>query len=439
MRAYEFLYEKSLKPEELSKRDNLQRFISKIKSGDKFELVSGGTVVLDNNPKIITDLGLSTPKWPVHPQHPNWIAFPVASDDTDVSNDDETDKFDPTAKEWILLSKLQKTNDFAGGGQESETIPIKPSNLIPDENYRDANEVATMIINGMKQPGIPKSLANPIIQAVNIAQSNNINQPIKDGGEHLGIIQKYAGEYLGPLALIADNITDSDVTAALKAHNQTSFTGSKIMFPTSTTQTLIDSIVQFPNGIKMKISSKQKTGGGAASALSGLKITPEIEKAYPSGTHIIKTLIEKSAILGPLILAVELGIIKEEDKVIMETGKSLEVSQLSSRLKEILSNQASTTQSSGYRVFFHLMMGITNQLSVIVNSGKEFGKAVLAALNNNSYIQLLTNGQLWGAKDLKLSYSTKFPIVYKGEIVLWTQKNYYATGIKGKANFKLVG
>ena len=211
------------------------------------------------------------------------------------------------------------------------------------------------------------------------------------------------------------------------------------MFPTSTTQTLIDSIVQFPNGIEMKISSKQKTGGGAASALSGLKITPEIEKAYPSGTHIIKTLIEKSAILGPLILAVELGIIKEEDKVIMETGKSLEVSQLSSRLKEILSNQASTTQSSGYRVFFHLMMGITNQLSVIVNSGKEFGKAVLAALNNNSYIQLLTNGQLWGAKDLKLSYSTKFPIVYKGEIVLWTQKNYYATGIKGKANFKLVG
>ena len=171
MRAYEFLYEKSLKPEELSKRDNLQRFISKIKSGDKFELVSGDTVVLDNNPKIITDLGLSTPKWPVHPQHPNWIAFPVASDDTDVSNDDETDKFDPTAKEWILLSKLQKTNDFAGGGQESETIPIKPSNLIPDENYRDANEVATMIINGMKQPGIPKSLANPIIQAVNIAQS----------------------------------------------------------------------------------------------------------------------------------------------------------------------------------------------------------------------------------------------------------------------------
>ena len=123
----------------------------------------------------------------------------------------------------------------------------------------------------------------------------------------------------------------------------------------------------------------------------------------------------------------------------METGKSLEVSQLSSRLKEILSNQASTTQSSGYRVFFHLMMGITNQLSAIVNSGKEFGKAVLAALNNNSYIQLLTNGQLWGTKDLKLSYSTKFPIVYKGEIVLWTQKNYYATGIKGKANFKLVG
>jgi hypothetical protein len=404
-------------------------------------LVSGGTVVLDNNPKIMADLSLPTPKWPIHPQYPNsnWIAFPVASDDTDVSNDDETDKFDPKAKEWILLSKLQKTNDFAGGGQESETIPIKPSNLIPDENYRDSNTVATMIINGMKQPGIPKSLANPIIQAVNIAQSNNINQSIKDGGEHLGIIQKYAGEYLGPLALISDNIKDSDVIAALEAHDQKSFNGSKIMFPSSTTQTLIDSVVQFPNGVEMKISSKQKTGGGAASALSGLEITPEIEKAYSHGTHIIKTLVEKSAILGPLILAVEFGIIKEEDKVIMETGKSLEVSQLSSRLKEILSNQASTTQSSGYRVFFHLMMGITNQLSAIVNSKKEFGKAVLAALNNNSYIQLLTNGQLSGTNDLKLSYSTKFPIVYKGRIVLWTQKNYYATGIKGKANFKLVG
>ena len=467
MRAYEFLYEKALVPNELGKRENLRQFFVNIEKGEQFELVSGGTVVLDKEfltPERIKDMEVNKifprhPKgghgWPIVPKSGVKPMTPISTVNTDVSNDDETDdnEKDFSSSEWIRLSDLQKTQEYQGPKGVEETTPIKPSDLIPDENYHTATELKNILLKNLRkldQKTYP--VAGVIIQAI-----KQPNTPIKNAWNYKDIIQKYAGEYLGALALITGNITDTGATAALKAFDETTFNGSLVKFPRSTTQKLIDSYIQMPLDSEVKISSKQKSGCGAASALSGLLdvdengipfVPNDVAEDYPDGAWIIKTLAKYSQIEGPLIVSVKLGIITEDDKDIIlnntttlrkATAKS-QINFLSNNLLKIINEQRATSEGThpNYRVLFHLMMAITILMTNNVNSTTpQFGKALLAMLNKNSYMQILTDSQQSGANDLTLSYSTKFPAVFTIPPKLWTQKMYYATGFNGKAGFRI--
>ena len=76
-----------------------------------------------------------------------------------------------------------------------------------------------------------------------------------------------------------------------------------------------------------------------------------------------------------------------------------------------------------------------NQVIPVVNAMEDFKLAMLEVLNNNQYVQLVTKGQQQG-DDVSLSYFTKFPAVYAGSAQL-VNKNYFATGQKGRIGFKL--
>jgi hypothetical protein len=74
-------------------------------------------------------------------------------------------------------------------------------------------------------------------------------------------------------------------------------------------------------------------------------------------------------------------------------------------------------------------------LIVAVNKDQEFADAMMAALNNNNYLQMLTNvGKRGNA--ITCDYYGKFPAVFKGKPVL-SNKVYYATGQNGRIGFKL--
>jgi hypothetical protein len=60
---------------------------------------------------------------------------------------------------------------------------------------------------------------------------------------------------------------------------------------------------------------------------------------------------------------------------------------------------------------------------------------MLATLNNNQYVQLVTQGKQTNDA-VKLSYFTKFPAVFAGDSQL-VNKTYFATGQKGRIGFKL--
>ena len=88
-----------------------------------------------------------------------------------------------------------------------------------------------------------------------------------------------------------------------------------------------------------------------------------------------------------------------------------------------------------YRVYFHALAAIVNQMVIAVNDDEEFGDAMKAALNNNNFLQLLTDVKIRG-KDLVLDYTGKYPAVFEGKPVL-RNKAYFATGQKGRIGFKM--
>ncbi len=271
-------------------------------------------------------------------------------------------------------------------------------------------------------------------------------QDIPGAGKYFNVLQKYAGEYLGPIALtstVGGASVGGDTGKLFAAFEVNNFLGAKIMFPQNVSQELIDSYIQLADGRQVQISSKISTSGGAASSLSGVykQMTPDIEAKYPTGSFIIKTLATESAINGPLKVARNLQLINQQDIVALNdlNKRSQSIRDLGTeRLQRLTTDQgvqSGTLQRQDYRVFWHAMTAIVNQMVPIVNSMDEFKSAMLAVLNNNQYVQLVTQGKQTNDA-VTLSYFTKFPAVFAGDSQL-VNKTYFATGQKGRIGFKL--
>lgn len=333
-----------------------------------------------------------------------------------------------------------------GKGAKEESMPIKPSDLVTDENYRSTDQLANDVMSGINNQlsgSEHESLITTMDSAVKQARSGQ-SQYIEGANEYTGVLQKYGGEYLGPLALIDATASVSGNTAEMLTHfNLTTLAGSKIMFPQDTAMELIDSVIQTPDGQNIQISSKISKSGGAASSLSGVakQLTDEHRSKYPQGTKIIDLLATESAVNGPLKVARMFGLIDQNDVQALSNleRSSQNIADLQSdRLRTLTQNQGvqkGTLERPEYRVFFHALTAIMNQVIPAVNGNEEFKAAMMAALNNNQYVQLLTKGSKQG-DNLALSYYTKFPAVFDGAPQL-VNKVYFATGQKGRIGFKL--
>ena len=325
-------------------------------------------------------------------------------------------------------------------GAEQESIPIKPSDLVPDENYRSATELAQQIKTGSNDLG---ELGEVMEIAVDQALAGT-NQPIPGGDKYYNVLQKYGGEYLGPIALMnKPNSVTGDTAKMMQQFGLNNFAGSRVMFPQDTAMELIDSVIMTQDGRSIQISSKISTSGGAASSLSGVykQMTPEIEQRFSEGTNIIKLLATESSVNGPLKVARMLNIIDDSDIQAMANldKRTQNIGDLQSqRLQQMTQQQGvanGTQERPDYRVFWHTLTAVMNAVIPIVNANEQFKNAMLEVLNNNEYVQLVTKAVKQGDA-VSMQYYTKFPAVFKGAPQL-VNKTYFATGQKGRIGFKL--
>lgn len=327
-------------------------------------------------------------------------------------------------------------------GAEKESVPIKPADLIPDENYRTASQLAQQIKQGTQALG---DLGEVMADAVDQAMRGQQN-PIPGAGKYYNVLQKYGGEYLGPIALMsnAQSVT-GDTAKMLQQFGLTNLNGSSVMFPQDKAMELIDSVIQTADGRNIQISSKISTSGGAASSLSGIykQMTPDIKQRFPEGAKIIELLATESAVNGPLKVARMFNIIDDDDIRAMANldKRTQNIGDLQSgRLQQMTQAQGvatGTQERPDYRVFWHALTAVMNAVIPVVNADEQFKNAMLEVLNNNEYVQLVTKAQQAQGRDaVTMQYYTKFPAVFKGAPQL-VNKTYFATGQKGRIGFKL--
>ena len=325
-------------------------------------------------------------------------------------------------------------------GAEQESVPIKPSDLVPDENYRSATELAQQIKAGTRDLG---ELGEVMEMAVDQALAGT-SQPIPGGNKYYNVLQKYGGEYLGPIALMSKpSSVTGDTAEMMRQFGLNNFAGARVMFPQDTAMELIDSVIMTQDGRSIQVSSKISTSGGAASSLSGIykQMTPEIEQRFPEGAKIIELLATESSVNGPLKVARMFDIISDDDIRAMANldKRTQNIGDLQSeRLQQMTQQQGvatGTQERPDYRVFWHALTAVMNAVIPVVNASEEFKNAMLEVLNNNEYVQLVTKANQQGEAVI-MQYYTKFPAVFKGAPQL-VNKTYFATGQKGRIGFKL--
>lgn len=337
---------------------------------------------------------------------------------------------------------------------KQESVPIKPADLIKDDNARSMDQLITDLKQNLEKvlAGTEHSeLTEVMNSAIDLAAQGRV-EPIPNGANYLNVIAKYGGEYLGIIAVAKGGMRKGDIDKMLDSMNMDTLVGSQVIFPQDKAEELIDSLLITPNGTRLGVSTKMHKGGGAASSLSGVakQLNPDIEKKFPKGSKLIKLLGTASAFNKDPSKAASIGIVQAaRDYKIINDEDIVALTQLDPSTQDIQTIKAKnlyrmtssqgvdpkTLNSPDYRVYYHALAAIANDLINAVNKDQQFKDAMMAALNNNNYLQMLTDVRKRGDA-ITCDYYGKFPAVFEGSPVLYN-KVYYATGQKGRIGFKL--
>ena len=257
---------KELFPPELKKRDNFNRFIDKILNGSPFtDNMTGKEIFIDRSEaarlKQLFDAGQFKGE-----------SFTVMTTDGDP----------------ILLGSLRKTTEF--GGSTKENLLLKPSLIkitdidIPANQLFQAIDENAVLSSTLYGQEVQRLAANIEMRERCILSPEYTK---KDKEAERKAIVDYAGEYLGVLALVSDR-SRFPRKEKFKEWLGSDISALTINFPKEANNNIADSYATITNesgGHSINISSKG-TGGGAAPAVSGLKISDELRRSSKLSTAV---------------------------------------------------------------------------------------------------------------------------------------------------------
>lgn len=370
------------------------------------------------------------------------------------------------SNQQIPLSKLAKTGEFGGAavaaGQEASTggkegLIVKPSQIgITDKNI-PAHDFYDVIknnkeLNSTDYGKVVTDLADYIISGEVVMLPPEYTE--KDKEKVRKAIVDYAGEYLGVLALLYDR------SRFPRRASFEEWMGGKIddlvlYFPSKANTNLADSYAQITNpntSHSINISSKG-TGGGAAPAISGLKV-PDYIRNDPNFSDAVEfiDICQKQGTIAQAFSAMDL-IYQTNPKAIdkkwhaflpfsqknpklealakqsIDAKKQRQDVKLPSKYSKLYSDIASSSASDGGK----LVYAIKKEVADSVNNKDgipTFKDAVLQILEMN-FIQQYTdyaNGQL--------KFATQWPAKLDGNISV-ENKSSAVDPTAGGFSFKL--
>lgn len=421
-----------------------QKFIEKIRTKSPFTTVDGSQVVIDP-----TEADRFQQMYDARQFVGRLVAKPLK-------------KGEP-----IPLSSLAKTTEFGGAaaaaGQSSdsagkEALIVKPSDIMITDKNIPAYEFYETIINNKLLQRTPYGQV-----IVNLAQFIVSDEEVRLPDEYLTAekskvrtaIVDYAGEYLGVLALLY-NRSRFPAKAKFLQWLGGSTDDLVLNFPSKANTNLADSFATITNpdtNHTLNISSKG-TGGGAAPAISGLKISKEIENdpQYATAVEFIRICKEKGTIaqafetMDLIFKANRKAIDKKWIPFLPFASKSPELQDLAAKSVADKKQRIDTLLPEKYSILYDdikagpsasdggkLIYAIKKYVAALINSGAaipEFKEVVLQVLEMN-FIQQYTD-----YKGGQLMFATQWPAKLDGDISV-ENKSSAVDPTAGGFSFKL--
>ncbi len=342
---------------------------------------------------------------------------------------------------------------------QTNTLPIKPSNLMTDSPELETDGANDFIKDAMVDADLPDNaigLREQMPEMIQRAIAGD-KTPVEGAGEFASLHEIYTAEYAAPLVIAHKSpLLTGDIDMVerelLADYGLTLDSFTKVKWPEDPAEKLVDSYL-IHEKFQLGVSSKAKTAGGAAasvdaifatmeknkeSILKGMKQEGKAEYFYDA----ITTIVNNSAKEGPLMVATNMGIIDNE-----QSGQILEIlgnyefdeSELNDKNKELLKDKITVPDLSNdkYNIGYHLITTVAKKVAEELE-GQGIDKFFKIVLKHADMVQVYAkvkkdkNGGAYFD-----SFTLKYPPTTSGKIQVNASKGYMATGIKGKIGFKL--
>lgn len=308
---------------------------------------------------------------------------------------------------------------------EFETLPLSPRELIGCIYKLPQDEVFQKLEENIKDIDDPfRRDIKEIIYAIKYDQES----PCLSGSAKY--IQPYAkalGEVVAPLAYSKDwNIRGKIAIASRPKMYGTNF----IQYPWALNNPLYDSEVN-----NIKLSSKWLSGA-EASVASLYKLYKnhehnfELSNQYEEEAKILQLINGNSMYVGPMALAVYIGLIEDMDVSLFFNGS------ITDKLKNITKLYPAKQGLPNFQKRNHVLSAIAKQVCHYINSEYNMKEFISLLLKLENIYQINTVMRIDG-EDL---YFDHFKVVNPrsaNNIELTSRKNYTSTRIRGKISFKI--
>jgi len=341
--------------------------------------------------------------------------------------------------------------------QQRTELNLKPFRVVGTSESFELDDLLERISENMKtRNDLPLEVVTQVPELLKNVRAG-FEQPVANAAVYQSSYEIDLGEVAAPIALVTGHFVSGsykEVEKQLLAPMGTNWSGiQSISFPMAGNEQLVDSYLHIDENTKLSISSKDRSGGAAASIASIVSILERNPERYEDMReqrkfkylfNILKLLKDESAVDGPLKLSVKYGIIDQTDldEIKLATkDPHLLKKQVSKKLQKLLVDPIYTpnTKNLNYTIGFHLLAVTTHKLVAKLNESEkiisDFFKQILARSNT---IQVKTYTKVQGDSLRYSNFTVIWPAVFDGKIKFESGTRYTATtSPNGKIGFKI--
>lgn len=368
---------------------------------------------------------------------------------------------------YYQLSGKAGEEDKIAGVQQRALTNLKPVGILPANTLIAADNIVAEVEQTLaSRQDLTQDIKNQVVQLLsNVAAGSTA--PVPGAGDYAKSYEIDLGETAAPIALVKQKFLSGQWTEAQNGMGISLAAVQGVEFPNDPAEKLYDSYLIIDSVNRIRVSSKDKSGGAKAS-VSGIvddiqnypdryeglfdpKLNPGFDKLLEI-IQIIKspdmTLVNSSprfnrngSIAGVLDLGITLGVITTEQSnqiisIIDSDIQYLSQKQLGGLAMLLKYKGTDDSSRPDYRIGWHLLAALATAVANKVNTGYKTDEFFKKVLERSNMLQVKTTLKTANTKDAQgnetagayfANFQVIYPPVFTGTIKLDPSSNFYAT------------